>query len=101
MGDEDLWVNTAPVGSFPANGFGFHDMTGNVWEWVSDWYDAHYYQNSPLKNPKGPSHGKRRVIRSSGWQVETPQVRIFTRVSSNPLDRNHSSGFRCAADVRP
>ena len=90
-----------PVGIYEKgqSPYGVHDMAGNVWEWVADWYDATYYSRSPRRNPKGPATGTRRVIRSSGWQVETPQVRIFTRVASPPLDRNHSTGFRCAADV--
>lgn len=92
-----------PVGIYEKgqSPYGVYDMAGNVWEWVADWYDATYYSRSPRRNPKGPATGTRRVIRSSGWQVETPQVRIFTRVASPPLDRNHSTGFRCAADVPP
>ena len=90
-----------PVGMYEKgqSPYGVYDMAGNVWEWVADWYDATYYSMSPRRNPQGPSTGIRRVIRSSGWQVETPQVRIFTRIASDPLDRNHSTGFRCAATL--
>ena len=90
-----------PVGSYEKgkSPYGVYDMAGNVWEWVADWYDATYYARSPRRNPQGPVTGTRRVIRSSGWQVETPQVRIFTRIASQPLDRNHSTGFRCAATL--
>jgi formylglycine-generating enzyme required for sulfatase activity len=89
-----------PVGIYEPgkSPYGLYDMAGNVWEWVADWYDAAYYQTSPRRNPQGPDQGTRKVLRSSGWQVETPQVRVFTRVASDPLDRNHSTGFRCGAD---
>ncbi|TKS60331.1 MAG: hypothetical protein EWM72_01473 [Nitrospira sp.] len=90
-----------PVGSYEAgkSPFGVYDMAGNVWEWVNDWYDTRYYEKSPVKNPKGPDMGTKKVIRGAGWQNETPTVRIFTRVESDPTIRNESTGFRCAADI--
>lgn len=55
---EDGYLTTAPVKSFPANGYGLYDMIGNVWEWCADWYDADYYKkidaSKTLDNPKGP-----------------------------------------------
>ncbi len=91
-----------PVGSYELgkSPFGVYDMAGNVWEWVNDWYDAKYYEKSPAKNPTGPETGTKRVLRGSGWQNETPTVRIFTRVDSDPTIRNESTGFRCAMDAR-
>ena len=92
-----------PVGSYEAgkSPYGIYDMAGNVWEWVNDWYDAHYYEKSPAKNARGPEQGTKKVIRGAGWQNETPTVRIFTRVESDPTVRNESTGFRCAMNAIP
>jgi hypothetical protein len=61
---------TDVVGSYPAgvSPYGVYDMAGNVWEWVSDWYQERYYQTAPAKNPKGPSNGKFRVLRGGSWE---------------------------------
>ena len=54
---EDGFERTAPVGSFPANGYGLFDMAGNAWEWCSDWYHPETYTKEPRRNPKGPASG--------------------------------------------
>ncbi|MFC1551151.1 formylglycine-generating enzyme family protein [Candidatus Latescibacterota bacterium] len=56
-----------PVGSYPANPYGLYDMSGNVWEWCSDWSDDEYYSVSPSNDPTGPQAGRSRIIRGGNW----------------------------------
>lgn len=87
---------TISVGSYPANGYGLHDMAGNVAEWVADRYGRDYYRTSPKKNPKGPGIGRFRVFRGGGWHTGPGCIRVFYRnaLPVNWLDFN--VGFRCA-----
>ncbi len=82
-----------------ANGFGLYDMLGNVWEWVRDWFDQNYYQNSPAQDPTGPASGQFRVLRGGSWGNNPRNVRVSNRVRNNPGDWNNGIGFRCGAGV--
>ncbi len=62
---------THPVGLKAPNGLGIYDMSGNVWQWVSDWYDPKYYSRSPRENPQGPASGTLHVIRGGAWLGST------------------------------
>jgi len=84
------------VGWKKPNGLGLYDMSGNVWEWVSDRYHADYYQNSPRKNPKGPSVGKGHVMRGGSWYVIPKAVRTVHRNWTYAHKRYNSLGFRLA-----
>ena len=97
-GYNDGYVRTALVGSFEANLFGLHDMTGNVWEWTADWYAETYYSKSPQRNPTGPSSGEYRVVRGGSWFNEPADVRSAYRLRFTPTYRNLNVGFRCAQD---
>ncbi len=87
------------VGSFPANGYGLHDMAGNVVEWVYDFYAKDYYLESPEDNPMGPMYGKRRVIRGGGWRSGVGCNSCWFRQSLRPYWVDMNVGFRCAKDV--
>jgi len=70
---------TRPVGGKLGNGFGLHDMSGNVWEWVNDWWSSNYYSTSPSVNPQGPSSGSYRVLRGGLWSVNSDYCRASDR----------------------
>ncbi|MBC8283125.1 MAG: SUMF1/EgtB/PvdO family nonheme iron enzyme [Nitrospinae bacterium] len=101
----DGFPNTAPVGSFPANPLGLHDMAGNVYEWTSDWMDDKYYMNSPKDNPKGPERtnpsdrkggGVRKVLRGGAWASNADSQRSAARKGFVVDYRIDLFGVRCA-----
>ena len=86
--------STLPVASFPPNSLGFHDMSGNVWEYCADWYDKEYYRNSPNINPAGSDHGQYRVIRGGSFAMGPAWMRNTTRAAWDPRSPNMQNGFR-------
>ncbi len=93
---QDGFLYTAPIGSFPPNGYGLYDMAGNVWEWCADYYDENYYSQSPAKSPAGPNSGERRVLRGGSWFGGPQHLQCAARLWNYPRIRYASTGFRVA-----
>ena len=108
---EDGFRATAPVGSFPANGYGLYDMAGNVWEWCSDWYRYDYYQalaafDRPIRNPPGPADSfdpsergvNKRVMRGGSYLCTDQYCTAYevgARGKGAPDSGTDHVGFRC------
>jgi formylglycine-generating enzyme required for sulfatase activity len=95
----DGYVETAPVGSFPsgASPYGVLDLAGNVWEWVSDWFD--YYTPELASNPFGPETGRQRALRGGAWVNFEHGVRSTGRSAIEPDKSDSFIGFRCVAST--
>ena len=89
--------HTQKVGLKKPNAWGLHDMAGNVFEWVQDWYGD--YSPTDLDHPRGPSAGTAKVIRGASWYSEASNLSLSSRYSNRPGFRNFKVGFRCAKDV--
>ena len=88
---------TQPVGSYPPNAFGLRDMAGNVWSWVTDWYDSRYYASSPLQNPRGPASGRFRIVQGGAWlESDVQHLRCSYRHQVPADTYSYSIGFRIA-----
>jgi sulfatase modifying factor 1 len=89
---DDGFENTSPVGNYPANPWGFHDMHGNVYEWCADWHDT--YPSGSVTNPEGPASGSTRVPRGGSWLNDGTNLRSAKRSGDTPSYRNYTLGFR-------
>jgi len=86
--------DTQPVGKKQPNELGIYDMTGNVLEWCSDWFDAYYYSYSPQNNPTGPTSGSSRVLRGGSICYADVFCVVTCRYSYAPNFRFIDTGFR-------
>jgi formylglycine-generating enzyme required for sulfatase activity len=87
------------VGETPANPLGLTDLSGVCHEWCCDWFDESYYHNSPVRNPRGPEAGTRRVSRGGAWRHADPWSPVAHRSSLPPHLRYSDYGVRLARDA--
>ncbi|HTC76473.1 MAG TPA: formylglycine-generating enzyme family protein [Edaphobacter sp.] len=94
---EDGFAGACPVDSFPPNPFGLYSITGNVWEWCSDWFHT-AFTNSPQHNPIGPSTGQTKVMKGGSFLCHSSycnRYRVAARTSNTPDSATSNIGFRC------
>lgn len=111
---EDGYVTTAPVSTYPPNGYGLYDMAGNVWEWTSDWYNSKYYtwalQQGVVNNPEGaPEHYnptqpfvKQKVVKGGSFlcsDIYCASYRVSARMATDIDSGQEHLGFRTVKDV--
>ncbi|KAH3766258.1 sulfatase-modifying factor 1 [Pelomyxa schiedti] len=99
---DDGYIGTCPVEEYgPQNDFGMHNMVGNVWEWVADWWTTHHQVTFPyLENPAGPESGDKKVLKGGSFicnWLTCPRMRPSGRKGLPPDSGSDTLGFRCAS----
>jgi formylglycine-generating enzyme required for sulfatase activity len=96
IGYDDGYIDTSPVGDYPAGAsvYGALDMSGNVYEWVADWFEP--YSRIRQVNPVGPLSGSEHIMRGGSWGDDSSHIRAAVRSHTNLPDSANFIGFRCA-----
>nr|WP_017237600.1 formylglycine-generating enzyme family protein [Streptomyces sp. SS] len=95
---EDGHLGTCPVDAFAPNGYGLHNMTGNVWEWTADWFHPTWHATGPSENPTGPPTGTARALRGGSYLCHASycrRYRVSARMPNTPDSSTGNIGFRC------
>jgi formylglycine-generating enzyme required for sulfatase activity len=99
---EDGYRGTAPVQSFPPNGYGLYEVAGNAWEWCYDWFSPDFHVDGPRENPAGPADGEAKVMRGGSYLCHHSycnRYRVAARSANTPDSTTGNLSFRCAADA--
>lgn len=100
--EDDGYTGTAPAVSFPPNGYGLYNMSGNVWEWCSDWFATNIHKRGGKDNPAGPDSGESRVIRGGSYLCHHSycnRYRVAARSANTPDSSTGNMGFRVVYDA--
>lgn len=99
---DDGYRGTCPVEAFPPNGFGIFSITGNVWEWCADWFDAEFHKTGPTMNPTGPPDGLEKTMKGGSFLCHKSycnRYRVAARTSNTPDSSTSNIGFRCGLSL--
>ncbi len=99
---EDGFTGTNPVDAFPPNGFGLYSVTGNTWEWCSDWFNTTFHATAAKNDPQGPPSGQARVMKGGSFLCHKSycnRYRVAARSSNTPDSSTSHMSFRRARNV--
>ena len=99
---EDGYAGCAPVDAFLPSAYGLHNITGNTWEWCSDWFSSSYHLTAARVNPVGPLWGRAKVMKGGSYLCHHSycnRYRVAARTSNEPDSATTNIGFRCVRDL--
>ena len=90
-----------PSGTFPPNPLGLYDMSGNIADWVNDWYDEDYYKNMPKTNPTGPEAGTHKIVRGGTYAETFTGSNVIARGEIDDIEQEYRlAGVRCVLNLK-